>query len=56
MSMTRPMATRPALPKLCLHRETVRRLTEQGSRACSGPISDEPVESRYNLCQLTREC
>lgn len=51
------MPTRPAtFPRLRLNRETVRRLTEPGSRDCSVPMTDEPVESRYNVCQLTREC
>ncbi len=58
MSITRPMATRPALPKLCLNRETVRRLAEQGSHATytSDPLPTEPVNSRYNICQATVEC
>lgn len=51
------MPTRPdTLPRLRLNRETVRRLAVQGSVTCSTVPSDEPVESRYNVCQLTREC
>ena len=51
------MPNRPAaLPRLRLSRETVRRLAEQGSRDCSVPLPDEPVNSHYNLCQATQTC
>ncbi|MEW5928062.1 MAG: hypothetical protein AB1941_11300 [Gemmatimonadota bacterium] len=51
------MPARPAAPRrLRLDRETVRRLTEQGPRSFSEPLPTEPVESHYDLCQLTRDC